>query len=126
MKASKTHVVHSGKYFINIKAIWTQENIKNICCRINGPFQWIANIPTMPKFHSKIDTVNKSVTTLNCLNNSLNENSEITFFVFFFPLVIKKNNKPYEHKCKKEKKHKRRKRQPAMNNFVEFEFVQKD
>ena len=39
MKASKTQVVHSGKYLINISDICEQTNIKYICCNFNGPIQ---------------------------------------------------------------------------------------
>jgi hypothetical protein len=71
MNANKTHVVHSGRYLMNMSAIWTHENMRKTCCSINGPFQCMANMPTIPKFQRKSTIVNRSMTRLNSLKTSL-------------------------------------------------------
>lgn len=51
------HVVHSGKYLMKTRAINAATKIKYICCKRNGAFQWMAIIPTTPKFHKITDNV---------------------------------------------------------------------
>lgn len=57
MTPRTTQVVHSGRYLMKTNAISAATKIKYACCKRRGPFQWIQIIPTVAKFHIKMNNV---------------------------------------------------------------------